>query len=306
MPALGSGRSDGDSWDLASGVGVTATMVAAGRALASRGPEALIDDRFAEPLVRAVGLDFFDRLLDGDVAITEDDSTFGDRHRREQIAVRTRFFDDFFLDAVGAGLRQVVILASGLDSRAYRLAWPDGTVVFEVDQPEVVKFKTATLARLGEQASVDHRPIGVDLRDDWLNALRDNGFEWNNPTAWSAEGLLVYLPPDAQDRLLDQVTEFSAAGSRFAAENIPDMSAFTDERSKAWRTRWRRHGLDADVAELVWDGERHPAAEYLGAAGWRVTNYPMAVLHTANGFSLPDHEAMNGYRESSLIVAQRS
>ena len=117
---------------------------------------------------------------------------------------------------------------------------------------------------------------------------------------------MVYLPPAAQDRLLDQVTELSAVGSRFATENIPDIGSFTDERSECWRNRWRRHGLDTDVADLVWGGIRHPAAEYLASAGWRVTDHTMAAPYTANGVSLPDHEAMNVYRESSLIVAQLS
>jgi O-methyltransferase involved in polyketide biosynthesis len=103
---LGSARKEGDRWDLASSVGATATMVAASRALASRGPQPLINDQFAEPLVRAVGHDFFTRLLDGEVPIAADDPTFSEQRRLEQVAVRTRFFDDFFLDATVAGIRQ--------------------------------------------------------------------------------------------------------------------------------------------------------------------------------------------------------
>lgn len=304
MCALGSARSEGDSWDLATGVGVTATMVAAGRALASRGPDPLINDPFAEPLVRAVGHDFFNRLLDGDIPIADDDPTVSEQDRREQIAVRTRFFDDFFLDAAAAGLRQVVILAAGLDARAYRLAWPENTVVFEIDQPEVMQFKTFTLANLGAAPRADHRPVGIDLRGDWLNALCDKGFDRTRPTAWSAEGLLVYLPPDAQDLLLDRLTTVSSSGSRFASENIADMGTFTDDRARSWRSRWPRLGLDIDVADLVWDGDRREPAQYLASKGWQVTDYSTDALYAANGFTLPEDNALAAYRHSSMIVAE--
>src|ERR1700742_2526862 len=128
-------RTHDDSWDLASSVGATATMVAASRALASRGPDSLLDGRFAEPLVRAVGHPLFTRMLDGEIPLDDADLPTTAEQRRQQIAVRTRFFDDFFLAATAAGIRQAVILAAGLDVRAYRLAWPAGVVVFEVDQP---------------------------------------------------------------------------------------------------------------------------------------------------------------------------
>ncbi|MDT5013109.1 MAG: hypothetical protein QOH57_4726, partial [Mycobacterium sp.] len=126
------GRTDNDSWDLASSVGATATMVAAARAMATRQPEPLISDPFAEPLVRAVGIDFFTRILDGEIPLAESDpSPLTPSGVVDMLAVRTRFFDEFFVAAGAAGIRQAVILASGLDSRAYRLPWPDGTVVFE-------------------------------------------------------------------------------------------------------------------------------------------------------------------------------
>ncbi len=142
-------RSDNDSWDLASSVGATATMVAAQRVLANR--EGLIDDPFAEPLVRAVGLDFFTRALDGEIDLEDVDPRFSLRRSAEGMAVRTRHFDGLFTDAAAAGVRQAVILASGLDARAYRLPWPDGTTLYEVDQPEVIDFKSKTLADLGAQ-----------------------------------------------------------------------------------------------------------------------------------------------------------
>ena len=174
-------RADADSWDLASSVGTTATMVAAARALASRDDEPLFDDPFAAPLVRAVGIDFFTRLVDGDIELPAADD--GARFMAQVIAVRTRFFDDFFLDATGggnstqacgAGIRQAVIPASGLDSRAYRLGWPDGTSVYEIDQPQVIEFKTSTMAAIGATPSADRRTVSIDLREDWPKALRNS------------------------------------------------------------------------------------------------------------------------------------
>ena len=98
--------------------------------------------------------------------------------------MRTKFFDDFFLDAADAGIRQAVILAAGLDARAYRLQWPAGMVVFEIDQPEVIEFKTTTMAGLGAEPTADRRPVAVDLRNDWPAALADAGFDPASPTAW--------------------------------------------------------------------------------------------------------------------------
>ena len=126
-------------------------------------------------------------------------------------------------------------MAAGLDARAYRLPWPDGTVVFEVDQPDVIEFKTKTLAELGAKPTADRRTVAIDLRDDWPQALLDTGFNPNSPTAWIAEGLLIYLPPQAQDLLFDNINELSAPGSRLATEHIPDSSMFGDERSQRSR-----------------------------------------------------------------------
>ena len=152
-------RTDNDTWDLATSVGATATLVAAARAIATSADDALINDPFAEPLVRAVNVDFFNRWIDGELAaldVDDHDSGWKLAHMPEAMAARTRFFDTFFREATQAGIRQAVILASGLDARAYRLNWPDGMTVFEIDQPSVIEFKTATLA--GSRGRTDHRP----------------------------------------------------------------------------------------------------------------------------------------------------
>lgn len=268
-------RTDNDTWNLATSVGATATLVAAGRAVATRNGDPLIDDQFAEPLVRAVGLDFFTRWIDGDIdtaAVDHDEAGWRLERMPDAMAVRTRYFDDFFADAAAAGIRQAVILASGLDARAYRLTWPAGMAVFEVDQPEVLEFKAATLAALGAQPSADARMVPVDLRNDWPAALRDAGFDPARPTAWIAEGLLAYLPPEAQDRLLDNVTALSAPGSRLAVEASPDISTGPDTAQETMRKaadKWREHGLDMDFSDLGYLDERHDVAAYLKPKGWR-------------------------------------
>ena len=134
------------------------------------------------------------KLIDGETGQTGD-PLLNRRAMKEQIAVRTRFFDDFFVQATESGIRQAVILASGLDTRAYRLPWGAGTVVYEIDpQPQVIAFKTRTLADLGAEPTAQRRTVAIDLRADWQAALVEAGFDIQEPTAWSAEGLLVYLP----------------------------------------------------------------------------------------------------------------
>ncbi|ASW87253.1 class I SAM-dependent methyltransferase [Mycobacterium intracellulare] len=299
---MSEGRAEGDSWGPAHSVGATATMVAASRAVASKGPDALLDDPLADPLVRAVGLDPFIRIIDGEIDF-EDDPLFNRRARAEQITVRTRFFDDFFLDATNAGIKQAVILASGLDTRAYRLRWPAGTVVYEIDQPDVIAFKTDTLAGLGAAPTAQRRTISIDLRDDWPAALRDGGFDVTQPTAWSAEGLLPYLPPDAQDRLFDNITALSVPGSRVATEHVPDPDAFSDERLRRISERWQRFGFDLNAADLFYRGERNVVVDYLNGHGWQVSAHPARELYARNGFEFPEDEMAATFGELSYVAA---
>jgi methyltransferase (TIGR00027 family) len=299
MTSSSSTRYDGDTWDLASSVGATATMVAAARAIATR-DGALIDDPFAEPLVRAVGVDLLTRLASGELDPNElndvldgaSGSAGAMSRMADNMAVRTKFFDEFFLDATKAGIKQVVILASGLDARAYRLRWPAGTVVYEVDQPQVVEFKSDTLAELGAEPTADRRVVAIDLRDDWPTALRAAGFDPASPTAWSAEGLLGYLPPEAQDRLLDTITELSAPGSRLATESARNLSDGDEkkmrERMHSISERWRAHGFDLDMTGLVYFGDRNEAAAYLTGRGWQLSANSVQDLLAANG--LPPFE----------------
>jgi len=290
-------RTENDTWDLASSVGATATMVAAARAMATTADNALINDPFAEPLVRAVGVDFFTRLVTGELRpedLDSDSESVGMQRMTDNMAVRTKFFDEFFLTATQAGIRQAVILASGLDSRAYRLAWPAGTTVYEIDQPDVIEFKTRTLAELGAEPTAKRRTVAMDLRYDWPSALIEEGFDPNQPTAWSAEGLLGYLPPDAQDRLLDTITELSVPGSRVAVESVPNIDPADHEkaieRMQAASARWRDHGFDLDFAELIYLGDRNEAASYLGDHGWQLIRNSVKELFAANGLPPVDED----------------
>jgi methyltransferase (TIGR00027 family) len=287
-------RTDQGTWDLASSVGATATVVAVGRALASRSANALIDDPFAEPLVRAVGVRFFTRVVSGelDPAVADGGAGYGLTRLTRMMAVRTRLIDDYFDDACAAGIRQAVILAAGLDARAYRLPWPAGTTVYEIDQPEVIEFKTRALARIGAAPTAQRRIVAIDLRRDWAAALRASGFDPSQPTVWSAEGLVDYLPGDAQDRLLDEITELSARGSRFIAANVPgndEAAAALQEHIGEAIDNWRKHGFDvAGMGGLWYVGERHDLAAYLAERGWTTTHSTMADKYELYGQPLSE------------------
>lgn len=290
-------RFDGDTWDLTSSVGATATMVAAARAMATNAEDPVIDDPFAAPLVRAVGMDFFTKLADESFTTEglDEEAATGLIRFANGMAARTRFFDDFFLDACRAGIRQAVILAAGLDSRAYRLPWPDGTVLYEIDQPEVVRFKTDTLAELGAAPTTDLRTVSIDLRFDWPAALIAAGFDPSVPTAWIAEGLLGYLPGDAQDRLLDQVTELSAPGSRLGVEGVPATETNDEEsireRMREFTDRWRAHGLDMDLNELIYLGDRADVTTYLEGHAWKTAGVSSNDLLIRTGLPPIEDEA---------------
>jgi methyltransferase (TIGR00027 family) len=270
-------RSHDDTWDIASSVGTTAVMVASARAAETERDDALISDPYAAVLVEGAGTGSWTTMLDEKVV--EKAATIDPEvgkifvHMRNYQAVRTHFFDEHFNKAAAAGIRQIVILASGLDSRAYRLDWPADTTVFEIDQPKVLEYKSATLADNGVKPNATLHQVPIDLRQDWPAALRDNGFDPSQPTAWLAEGLLMYLPGDAQDRLFELITALSAAGSRIAAETV---GVHSDERRAEMQARFEKIseelGIERefDVQELMYnDPDRADVVEWLNAHGWR-------------------------------------
>jgi methyltransferase (TIGR00027 family) len=275
-------RTPNDTWDPATSVGTTATLVATARALANRA--GLINDPFAESLVSAVGLDFFTKVVGGQLALSDLGDNNGMALLTDLLAVRTRFFDNFLTDACRAGIRQVVILASGLDARPYRMWWPANTTVYEVDQPQVIDFKTRTLRDMNATPTANRRAVGIDLRRDWPEALQRLGFDATEPTVWIAEGLLIgFLTPADQDRLLDNVTALSAAGSRAAADYFPEHQPPMLSHELELAKRWRRFGYRGDMAELTYPDKHHDPAESLAALGWRTVVTDLQKLFTATG-----------------------
>ena len=274
-------RSHDDTWDIATSVGTTAVMVAAARAAETDRPNPLIRDPYAKVLVSEAGTGVWEKMLDSSlldqVALIDAEAAAIFEHMRGYQAVRTHFFDAYFARATGAaaGIRQVVILASGLDSRAYRLDWPAGTAVYEIDQPKVLEYKAATLEAHGATPSADRHEVPIDLRQDWPAALVAAGFDPKAPTAWLAEGLLMYLPADAQDRLFTQISESSAPGSRIAAETAANHA---DDRRQEMRERLDRVadklGIErnVDIQDLMYrDDDRAEVATWLNDHGWQAT-----------------------------------
>ncbi|AGB20513.1 methyltransferase, putative, TIGR00027 family [Mycobacterium sp. JS623] len=272
---MSSQRTENDTWDIATSVGATAVMVAAARAAETDRDDPLICDPYAKDLVAGAGTGLWEFMLDGEfvakVGDADPEVAAIVEHMSAYQAVRTHFFDAFFTDAAAAGIRQIVILASGLDSRAYRLQWPAGTTVYEIDQPKVLEYKAATLD--GVSPTAVRRAVPMDLRYDWPKALREAGFDPSVPTAWLAEGLLMYLPADAQDRLFENITELSAPGSGISAETVGIHAA---DRRERMRERFgklaEQFGVDGtiDVGELTYeDPDRADVAVWLDQHGWQ-------------------------------------
>jgi methyltransferase (TIGR00027 family) len=270
-------RADDDSWEITESVGATALSVAAARATETERETPLIEDRFARMFLDAAGegmWTLFGGSVPDELAAAEPGLVTRMRMFVDFMATRTAFFDEFFVDAANAGARQVVILAAGLDARAWRLPWPDGTVLYELDQPRVLEFKAATLR--------EHEPrcrrvsIPIDLRQDWPKALREHGFAPSEPTVWSVEGLLRYLPAQAQDLLFERIHALSPAGSRLAA-NSPSKEVLDPERLVREREQTQRMRTAAaetmkmqitDVDDLVYNEERTDVVEWLTEHGW--------------------------------------
>jgi methyltransferase (TIGR00027 family) len=171
----------------------------------------------------------------------------------------------------------------------------------------VIEFKTLTLGDLGAEPTAARRTVAIDLRDDWATALQDAGFDPTAPAAWSAEGLLVYLPDEAQDALFDNITALSAPGSRLAFEFVPDTAVFADPRWRAHHDRMSELGFEVDFNDLVYHGQRSHIIDYLKQRGWQVSPVTVKELHAANGFPYPDDdvaEAFAGVTYSSAVLAR--
>ncbi len=311
---MGALRTHDDTWDIATSVGSTAVMVAAARAAETDQPDPLIRDPYARLLVTGAGSGIWENMLDTSLAakVADIDPMIAAifLYMRNYQAVRTHFFDTYFADATAAGIHQVVILASGLDSRAYRIEWPAGTRVFEIDQPKVLEYKAQTLAEHGVQPSAQRFEVPVDLRFDWPAALTAAGFDPDQPTAWLAEGLLMYLPAAAQDNLFENIGALSATGSRVAAETAGKRSA---ERREELRERFERVATELgierrfDIQDLVYeDPERAEVADWLDTHGWRAMGYDSLdeMRRLGRFVEIPSTDNRDAF--STFVVAERS
>lgn len=307
-------RSHDDTWDIATSVGSTAVMVAAARASETESPDPLIRDPFARILVDGAGTGMWEAFLDDSLtdrmAEADPEATAVLTNMLNYQAVRTHFFDAYFRGASDAGIRQIVILASGLDSRAYRLEWPAGTRVYEIDQPKVLEYKAETLARHGAQPSADRLEVPIDLRQDWPAALKAQGFDPSQPTAWLAEGLLMYLPADAQDRLFELITKLSAPGSRVSAEAVGHHD---EERRAAMRERFDKFAdqlgiqKSIDIQDLTYnDVDRADVTEWLNAHGWIASGISSTdeMRRLDRWVPVQDADYQDGF--STFVIGERS
>jgi len=300
-------RSEGDTWDITTSVGSTALLVATARALEAQKPEPLVFDPYAEIFCRAVGGAAAD-VLDGKDPDHRLKTPEWGVHFVNFQAARTKYFDEYFRRTADAGVRQVVILAAGLDSRAYRLDWPAGTTIFEMDRPRVLDFKREVLTDRGAQPRADRREIAVDLREDWPQALRDNGFDEAKPSAWIAEGLLIYLPANAQEQLFTGVDSLACPGSHLAVEDGAPMDP--DEFSDALEEE-RAAAAEGDrrlFFRLVYNEQHAPATEWLAKRGWTAVGTPLAdyLCEVGRPVPAPDSEAGPMIARNTLVSAVKA
>jgi methyltransferase (TIGR00027 family) len=263
-----------------SGVSKTALGAAMMRAEESARRDRLFDDPYASAFVAAAPEAFADGPDPGDPEVIALTDAF-----RSHIAVRTRFYDDFLAAACLEGCQQVVLLAAGLDSRAFRLEWPPAVRLFELDLPELLAFKHAVLADEGATPRCTRVTVSIDLRADWPAALVEAGFDTSRQTAWTAEGLLAYLTDADAARLLGQVGDLSGPRSQLALESarIADDSTLTEANA-----------LPAlDQIATLWEGGLHQdAAGWLRDHGWRVEQHDRAAL--AERYRRPSADTSTG------------
>ncbi|MGW6536180.1 class I SAM-dependent methyltransferase [Streptomyces sp. NPDC055051] len=285
-------RSDTEGVD--GGVGLTALLVAAARAIETHRPDSLARDDYAEHFVRAAPVCAewpvrVEQVPDGD-----GDPLWG-RFAR-YFGLRTRVLDDFLLRCVRGDARQVVLLGAGLDTRAFRLDWPSDLTVFEIDRAGVLEFKQRVLTGLSAAPRVKRVPVPVDLRAEWVTALTTAGFDPNVPSVWLAEGLLFYLPGPAETHLVDTVDRLTVGGSAlaFEAKLEKDLTAYRD--SAIYTATRERIGID--LLGLFDLGPRPDSAGGLAAKGWSTSMHtPFDFTRRHGRGPLPEpNDALEGNR----------
>ncbi|OBK19382.1 SAM-dependent methyltransferase [Mycobacterium asiaticum] len=301
------------SWDINTDLGSTALAVAAQRAAETAQDDPLIQDEFAAVLVAAANEPGWQRIAAGDLSWMGTEDAVGRRVARtgrEYVATRTVFFDEFCTDAASLGINQFVILAAGLDARAYRLVPLTGKRVYEIDQPAVQAFKDAALTAHGAAPLADLRAIPGDLHDErWPLLLMEGGWDKSLPTAWLVEGILPYLSSTEHNALFDTLTELSAPDSRLAAEVYHHATKhFGDERLSAWRDGAAEIddalGVDVDVTTFIKNHDASNTASWLAQHGWKVESLDSRDLMSRLGRPIPP-DLRDVAPVSSLVTAVR-
>jgi methyltransferase (TIGR00027 family) len=305
-----SSRSDDDTWDIATSVGATAVMVASARAVETASEQPLIRDEFAQMLIGGPELATLVAKMETTYAADPERAAIR-AHMVNYQAARTHYFDAYFTAAAAAGIRQHVILASGLDSRAYRLDWPAGTTVYEIDQPKVLEYKAATLAANGVEPVADRREVAADLRFDWPKTLCDNGFDPTQPTAWLAEGLLMFLPGEAEERLFADIDALSAPGSRACIEDFTfddaAREAYEQRRVKTDELRQRLGDENVFDPGDLWytDDQRRDPAAWFKTHNWRVESLTGSDYLTRLGRPLPEEPSVAATFRAVFVSAEK-
>jgi methyltransferase (TIGR00027 family) len=297
-------RTHDDSWDITESVGATALAVAMARAAESNCDCPLFTDRYAQLFVDAA----IRRGWDSSAIVKRLPMIKG------YAAVRTKWFDEYFIAAGANGIDQAVILAAGLDARAWRLPWITDSVVFEIDQPQVLAFKADTLAAQRARPNAAYQAVSIDLRADWPTALREAGFDPSTPTAWSAEGLLPYLPAAGQDLLFERIVELSATGSRIAVEAL--SPSYFDPDYLERRRRYLRGAPDEadqtdqtgdangpDIPDLWFIEERTDLRQWLTERGWAVT--AIEALNLMQRYDRPPDSDVKDLAPRSVFIEGR-
>jgi methyltransferase (TIGR00027 family) len=263
------------------GVGRTALGVAIVRARESQRDDRLFDDPYAQAFADAAPGAFPELPQTGEqLAALGPLASVGAAFYAHAV-IRTRFFDDYLAAAATAGCRQVVLLAAGLDTRAFRLAWPGHTTVFEIDLPGVLAFKDTVLSARGAVPRCERVVVPADLREDWTGALAGAGFDRAGPAAWLAEGLLLYLTAEQASRLLTEVSELSAPGSRLSFEHDPEAAATLAGQARQMPALRR-------YASLWRGGLGGDAPGWLAGRGWQPQVRDLAAVAAAYGRPVPD------------------
>ncbi|KLI06866.1 SAM-dependent methyltransferase [Mycolicibacterium conceptionense] len=294
---MSTGRTDADNWDITTSVGQTALFVAASRALEAKKTDPLAVDKYAEVFCRRVGGEWT-TAVEGTDPEHPLQTEFGEHFVNFQGA-RTKYFDEYFAQAIEAGVQQVVLLAAGLDSRAYRLPWADGTVVYELDQPRVLEFKREAIEELDDAPKAQRREVPVDLREDWPRALQEAGFDPSRPSAWIAEGLLIYLPATAQEQLFAGIDALAAPGSFVGIEEAVPMP---DEAFEAKRAEALASDEENAFFTLVYNQQHAPAERWFGEHGWDAVATPLHQLLAGLGRPVPDPDSEAGLMTGTITL----